>query len=55
MILFYSPYIVLGLIGFIVGGISPNMEVLLVLISYIPWSIGYSLGCRFAGFGPGTR
>ena len=55
MILFYSIYIVIGLIDFIVGGISPNMEVLLELISYIPWSIGYSLGCRFAGFGPGTR
>ena len=55
MILFYSIYIVIGLIDFIVGGISPNMEVLLELISYIPWSIGYSLGCRFARFGPGTR
>ncbi|MCU0849832.1 MAG: hypothetical protein MUC80_00985 [Candidatus Thermoplasmatota archaeon] len=54
MVLFYSPFIVLGLIDIIIG-VPTNIFNLFLALSYIPWSIGYSLGCRFAGFGPGTR
>jgi hypothetical protein len=54
MVLFYSPFIVLGLIDIIIG-VPTNIFNLFLALSYIPWSIGYSLDCRFAGFGPGTR
>jgi hypothetical protein len=53
MILFYSLYIVLFTIDIIIG-VPPTVLNLVLALSYIPWFIGYTLGCRFAGFGPGT-
>ncbi len=55
MILFFSIYLLLFLINVLLGAVPNALMFLLLELSYIPWYLGYTLGCRFAGYGPGTR
>jgi len=53
MILFFSPYLLLAFIDVLFGEVPDTLMFLLLSLSFIPWYLGYTLGCRFAGYGPG--
>ena len=53
MILFFSPYLLLAFIDVLFGEVPDTLMFLLLSPSFIPWYLGYTLGCRFAGYGPG--
>ena len=54
IILFYSPYIILVLIGSILAAIPEALFYLCGILTLIPWLLGFILKCWWAGYGPGT-